>query len=69
MVGSGSRLSGAVQSIRESIAAASEIAFDAIGADDDLIDDLGLDNLSLVSLGLILEGGRGGRQGQGQDRG
>lgn len=52
---SNSRLSGAVQSIREAIAAAAEIDFDVIGGDEDLIDDLGLDNLELVSLALIVE--------------
>lgn len=49
------RRQGAIQSIREAIAAASEIPLESIGPDDDLIEDLNLDNLEIVSLGLILE--------------
>jgi acyl carrier protein len=50
-----SRLAGATQAVREAIAAASKIPLDAIKTDDDLLEDLNLDTLEVVSLGLILE--------------
>jgi acyl carrier protein len=46
---------GATQAVREAVATACNIPMDAIGADDDVVDDLNLDNLELISLGLILE--------------
>jgi acyl carrier protein len=50
-----SRLDGAILAVREAVAAASTISVDAIEPDEDLLDDLGLDNLELISLALILE--------------
>lgn len=50
-----SRRQNAIEAIRQAVAAASEIPLDQIGADDDLIDDVSLDELELESVGLILE--------------
>jgi acyl carrier protein len=50
-----SRLGGAIQACREAIATAADLPFGSIGPDEDLIDDLGLDTLELVSVALILE--------------
>lgn len=54
-VGEGQRLSRATEAIRDAIAAVSTIPSARILDDDDLVDDLGLDELELESLGLILE--------------
>lgn len=50
-----SRLSGAIGSICEAIAAAGNIPVERIDPDDDLIDDLAMDTLELESLSMILE--------------
>lgn len=50
-----SRLDGAIQAVRSAIAAASEIPIDSIGPDEDIVDELSLDDLELISLALILE--------------
>lgn len=49
------RLSGAITAVRQGIATAAEIAFDSVGPDEDIVDELNLDELERESLGLILE--------------
>ena len=50
-----SRLDGAIQAVRQAVATASTIPLEAIGPDEDLVDDLSLDDLELISVALILE--------------
>jgi acyl carrier protein len=49
------RLAGAIRAVREAVAVAAELPIDGIEPDDDLVDDIGLDELERESLGLILE--------------
>lgn len=52
-----SRLDGAILAVRQAIASATggDIPLEAIGKDEDLVDDLSLDNLELISVALMLE--------------
>ena len=51
----GARLARATDTIRQAIAAATDIPLATIGEDDDLIDDLRMAMLELESLSLVLE--------------
>jgi acyl carrier protein len=50
-----SRLHGAIDAIRQIIAQAADIPASSFEDDDDLVEDLGLKTLELVSVGLIIE--------------
>lgn len=49
------RLAGAIQAVRDAVATAAVLPIDTVADDDDLIDDVGLDEIERESLSLILE--------------